>query len=85
MGRKSFLYSLVLTVFVFAPFFLELDQPKPGVPYLFCSSILSLYLLLPAVNFLRDKNRDKSARKLFVVTIIYLPLLLATLVIDRYL
>lgn len=85
MGRKSFLYSLVLTVFVFAPFFLELDQPKPGVLYLFCSSILSLYLLLPAVNFLRDKNRDKSARKLFVVTIIYLPLLLATLVIDRYL
>ena len=85
MGWKSFLYSLILTAFVFAPFFLELDQPKPGILYLLCSSILSLYLLFPAVKFLQSKDRDKSARKLFVVTIIYLPLLLASLVIDRYL
>ena len=85
MGWKSFLYSLILTAFVFAPVFLELDQPKPGILYLLCSSILSLYLLFPAVKFLKSKDRDKSARKLFVVTIIYLPLLLASLVIDRYL
>ena len=85
MGWKSFLYSLILTAFVFAPVFLELDQPKPGILYLLCSSILSLYLLFPAVKFLQSKDRDKSARKLFVVTIIYLPLLLASLVIDRYL
>lgn len=85
MGIKSFLYSLVLTAFVFAPFFVELNQTAPGYLYLACSCLLSIYLLLPAFKFLINEDRDKSARKLFIVTIIYLPLLLASLVIDRYL
>jgi len=85
MGLKSFLYSIVLTAFVFAPYFVELNQSAPGYLYLACSCLLSLYLLVPALKFLVNEERDKSARKLFIVTIIYLPLLLASLVIDRYL
>ena len=85
MGRKSFLYSIILTGFVFAPYLFELNQPKPGLLYLLSSVLLSLYLLIPALKFLLNSERDKHAKKLFVVTIIYLPLLLASLVIDRYL
>ena len=85
MGIKSFLYSLVLTALVFSPYFVELNQPKPGYLYLASSVILSLYLLIPAFKFLTNSDRDKHAKKLFVVTIIYLPILLSSLVIDRYL
>ena len=85
LSRKSLLYTFFLTALVFSPFFVESSQKVPGMFYLVSASILSLYLLLPAVSFFSSKNRDKSARKLFFVTIIYLPLLLATLVIDRYL
>ena len=85
MGLKSFLYSIILTCFVFAPYLTELNQPKPGLFYLLCSIVLSMYLLIPALKFLVNTERDKYAKKLFVVTIIYLPILLASLVIDRYL
>lgn len=85
IARKSLVYSILLTIFVFSPYFLKLQQPQPGLFYLASSVILSLYLLFPAIRFLTSKNRDHSAKKLFFVTIIYLPLLFAALVIDRYL
>ena len=85
LSRKSLFYTFFLTVLVFCPFFIESPQKVPGMFYLISASILSLYLLVPAISFFSNKNRDRSARKLFFVTIIYLPLLLATLVIDRYL
>ena len=85
LSRKSFLYTLLLTFFVFAPIFTKLNQSNPGYFYLFSSIILSVYFIIPAFQFFICKNRDKFARKLFVVSIIYLPLLLASLVIDRYL
>ena len=85
LARKSLMYSLLLTVFVFSPFFLQTYQPEPGLLYLISAGFLSLYLLIPSFNFLIQGNRDKSAKKLFFVTIIYLPLLLAILVIDRFL
>ena len=85
LGRKSFLYTLLLTFFVFAPNFAKLNQSNPGYFYLACSIILSIYFLIPSFQFFVCQNRDKFARKLFIVSIIYLPLLLASLVIDRYL
>ena len=85
IARKSLVYTVLLTIFVFSPYFLKLQQPEPGLFYLASSVILSLYLLFPAIRFLTSKDRDHSAKKLFFVTIIYLPLLFAALVIDRYL
>ena len=85
IARKSLVYTILLTIFVFSPYFLKLQQPQPGLFYLASSVILSLYLLFPAIRFLTSNNRDHSAKKLFFVTIIYLPLLFAALVIDRYL
>ena len=85
LARKSLLYSFFLTAFVFCPYFLELGQSQPGSFYLASAVFLSLYLIIPAIRFLTSQNRDQSAKKLFFVTIIYLPLLFAALVIDRYL
>ncbi len=85
LARKSLLYSVLLTVFVFSPHFLPIKQTQPGIFYSVSAVVLSLYLLFPAVRFFTSSNRDHSARKLFIVTIIYLPLLFAALVIDRYL
>jgi heme O synthase-like polyprenyltransferase len=85
LARKSFLYTIVLHLFVFAPYFLDLNQKSPGKLYLFFAIGLSSYIMLKAYGFLFSGNRDKSAKQLFVATIIYLPLLFAALVIDRYL
>jgi protoheme IX farnesyltransferase len=85
IGTKSLIYSLILTALVFSPYFLDINQAKPGIFYLISSTLLSVYLLVPAYKFLAGKDRDLHAKKLFFVTIIYLPLLLASLVIDRYL
>jgi protoheme IX farnesyltransferase len=85
LARKSFVYSLLLSAFVFSPYFIATNQPTPGLLYLCSACLLTIYLLKHAFKFLISKNRDKSARKLFFVTIIYLPLLFATLVVDRFL
>ena len=85
LARKGFIYSLLLSAFVFSPYFIETNQPNPGLLYLLSACLLTIYLLKHAFKFLRSNNRDKSARKLFFVTIIYLPLLFATLVVDRFL
>jgi protoheme IX farnesyltransferase len=85
LARKSLFYTIILTAFVFSPYFLDLGQSQPGSFYLASAFLLSLYLLFPAIRFFTSQDRDKSAKKLFFVTIIYLPLLFAALVIDRYL
>jgi len=84
LARKSLVYSLLLTGFVFSPYFIDTSQPTPGLLYFISACILSAYLLLPSFRFLTSTDRNKSARKLFFVTIIYLPLLFAVLVIDRF-
>ena len=85
LSRKSFFYTILLNLIVFSPFFIETQQAHPGLFYLISASILCFYITIPSLCFYLSNRRDHFARKLFFVTIIYLPLLLATLVIDRYL
>ncbi|MDG1139886.1 MAG: heme o synthase [Opitutales bacterium] len=85
LSFKSLLYTFVLTIFVFSPYFIDINQAKPGSFYFFSSIALSIYLFFPAFRFFLSSNRDLHAKKLFFVTIIYLPLLFSALVIDRYL
>ena len=85
LSRKSFFYTILLNLIVFSPFFIETKQAHPGLFYLISASILCFYITIPSLCFYLSNRRDHFARKLFFVTIIYLPLLLATLVIDRYL
>ena len=85
LARKSFLYTIFLHLCVFAPFLLKINQEAPGQFYFFSAIALSTYIMFKAHGFLFTANRDQAAKRLFVATIIYLPLLLAALVIDRYL
>jgi len=86
LARKSLVYTLVLNFFVFAPYFdLGEGHRTPGSFYLVSAILLTLFIMLRALDFAFGKDRDRSAKRLFIATIIYLPLLLATLVIDRYL
>jgi protoheme IX farnesyltransferase len=85
LARKSFIYSIMLSFLIFSPYFIETTQPNPGLLYLISACLLTVYILIHSFQFLNSSNRDKSAKKLFFVTIIYLPLLFATLVVDRFL
>ena len=85
LSLKSLFYTVILTILVFCPYLFEINQAKPGNFYLFSAIFLSLYLLIPAIRFFLSSDRDFHSKKLFFVTIIYLPLLLSALVIDRYL
>ena len=87
LARKSLAYTLVLNFFVFAPYFFDLGegQKKPSDFYLISAILLTVFIMLRALDFAFGKDRDRSAKRLFIASIIYLPLLLAALVIDRYL
>jgi len=87
LASKSLIYTLTLNFLVFAPYFFDLGEgyKTPGNFYLFSAIALTLFIMFRALDFAFGKDRDRSAKRLFIATIIYLPLLLATLVIDRYL
>lgn len=85
LARKSLIYTFFLHFFVFAPYLFKLEQSPPGKFYLISAIALSLFIMRRSWDFRFGNDRDKSAKRLFIATIIYLPLLLAALVIDRYL
>ena len=47
------------------------------------AAVLGLWYVALAIAFLKPEGRDKAARRLFLCTITYLPLVFAALVIDR--
>lgn len=54
-----------------------------GTAYGLAAAVLGGWFLLKAAAFLRPAGREQSARRLFFASILYLPLVLAVLVIDR--
>ena len=84
-GRKvavqSFAFCLALVVSTLLPVALGYASWVFGVFAL----VMGIYMLRPAIAFLTAKNRDRSARKLFIASICYLPALLVPLVIDLWL
>jgi len=84
LSRKSLIYGLVLTTLVFSPFSIDLGNNSPGAFYFLSACLLSVVLLIKCIKFYTNSKKNKSARSLFIVTIIYLPLLLLTMVIDHY-
>lgn len=54
-----------------------------GRCYLGATLLLGAWFLWRAAMFMRAKNRDLAARKLFLASIAYLPLQLCALVVDR--
>jgi len=84
LSRKSLIYGMILTTLVFYPFSIDLGNNTPGAFYFLSACLLSVVLLIKCIKFYTKNEKKKSARSLFIVTIIYLPLLLTTMVIDHY-
>mgnify|MGYP002020643002 CR=1 FL=1 len=84
LSRKSLIYGMILTTLVFYPFSIDLGNNTPGAFYFLSACLLSVVLLIKCIKFYTNNEKKQSARSLFIVTIIYLPLLLATMVIDHY-
>jgi protoheme IX farnesyltransferase len=77
-GRQAFIHALALLPVSVCPFFLHLAGPF----YLASSLVLGLAFLWCAFRFERQLTVSK-ARQLFYMSIVYLPLLLTVLVLDK--
>jgi protoheme IX farnesyltransferase len=77
----SFIATLCLVAVSLLPVALGLD----GRAYGAAAGLVGVLFLVRAAQFLRPANRDRSARKLFLFSLAYLPLLLGSLVADRLL
>jgi protoheme IX farnesyltransferase len=77
----AFVATLALLGLSLLPVFLGLDSPWYGA----AAGILGFLFLWRAAGFLRPSARDASARRLFLFSLAYLPLLLGFLVADRML
>jgi heme o synthase len=81
VARWSFVNALALVVVCLLPQFLGLAS----IYYTIATVVLAVWFLARAAAFLRSDNRDQTARKLFLMTIGWLPLQLGALVTDRFL
>lgn len=79
VARWSLVNTVALVAVSLAPVALHLATYAYGIAAAVCGG----FFLWRAIVFLRPENRDQAARKLFFASIIYLPLVLAALVIDR--
>jgi protoheme IX farnesyltransferase len=77
-GQQSFLYSAVLWPVSLMPAAVGLA----GMPYNIVATVLGFLLIGLAAGFARDRSM-LAARRLFLFSIVYLPLLWSALVVDR--
>lgn len=80
-ATRAFLGTLALVLTSFAPCW----TGQATLFYTVAAAGAGIWIALRAARFLQAESRDAAARKLFFVSIGYLPLLLAALVIDRWL
>ena len=77
-GQQALLYAAALWPVSLLPALVGLA----GAPYSVVATLLGFVLIGQSAIFARDRTRS-SARRLFLLSIIYLPLLLGALVTDR--
>jgi len=80
VARWSFVNAICLLIVSFIPIALQ----QTSWIYAACSLIFGAWFLKKAYDFLSPDDRDATARKLFFNSIIYLPAVLFSLVIDRW-
>lgn len=83
-GRFTSRWTVVNTVALVAVSLLPVVFAFSGWIYEAIALVLGFVFTVFAVRFLRAENRDAAARHLFFYSIIYLPALLAALVVDRW-
>ncbi len=81
IARQSFLFTSLLFACSLLPAFLGFTT----VFYTCLATVLGLWFLFAATRFLLAIDRGKAARRLFLASIAYLPILLGGLVLDRLL
>jgi protoheme IX farnesyltransferase len=77
-GRQALLYTLVLLPVSVAPALVNLAGPA----YVAVALALGAALVVLSVRFARERS-TAAARRLFLASIVYLPLLWGALVVDR--
>ncbi len=77
-GRQMVLWAAALVPVSLLPALLGLAGPT----YLFGALVLGLALLATSVGFLR-RHSSTAARRLLLASVVYLPAVLAILVVDR--
>jgi protoheme IX farnesyltransferase len=80
VARKALLFTVVLIALGFMPLF----DPAMGWLTVLVGSLLSYLLLAPAIRWFNDPQSNLHARKLFLATLIHLPVLLSAIVVDRF-
>ena len=80
VARWSLLNAIALVVVSALPTFLGFTSNW----YLGVTVVLGIWFIVRAVGFMRAETRESAARKLFFASIIWLPLQLAMLVVDRW-
>lgn len=81
VARQSLLFCLALIISTLLPVILG----EASWIYGAIALAAGIYLLRPAIDFLKPEKRDTAARKLFFASIFYLPALLFPLVLDLWL
>lgn len=81
VARWSLLNTALTVIVSLVPAFLGLTS----LLYAVTAGLLGLWFVWLAIVFLRPDGRDKAARRLFLCSITYLPLVFAALVADRLL
>lgn len=84
-GRKVALQSFVFCLALIVSSLLPVLLGKASWIYGAIALAAGIYLLRPAIDFLKPEKRDTAARKLFFASIFYLPALLFPLVLDLWL
>jgi len=82
-GARVARWALVAAVLLVAVSLLPYVLRLASVWYALAAAVFGGWMLWQAVAFLRPATRDTAARQLFLASIGYLPLILATLVADR--
>ncbi|HVF29694.1 MAG TPA: protoheme IX farnesyltransferase, partial [Pyrinomonadaceae bacterium] len=77
-ARQIVLFSIMLVPISLAPFFLGIS----GLIYLVGAALLGLWFLVESIMTARAKTVERARRLLFV-SVLYLPLIFALMVIDH--
>lgn len=77
-ARQIVLFSIMLFPVSLAPFFFGIS----GMIFLVGASLLGIWILWASISAARAKTNE-SARKLLLVSVIYLPLLFVLMVVDK--
>ena len=83
-GRRVAFRALAWTVLLIGLSLVPLSEQELGWPLLAVALVLGYAHFAPAIRWIRNPSSAQHARKLFLATLIYLPVYLGALVADRF-